>query len=423
MDESHTHSTPGEYRTCEILGVPSPLWSLEVADGGARRRWTLAEGESVSLGASSRSGMRIDDLAVSSVHGEVGVQGGRLWVRDAGSRNGVHVAGARVREAIFDRDGCFVVGRTLLVVGPASGEEAPVEEEPLEGVVGRSQAMLALAREVRRFAGLRAPVLIRGETGVGKELIAGALHQLSARRGPLVPFNMGALSGELVDSELFGHEKGSFTGAMAARQGAFESAQKGTLFLDEVAEMPLSVQARLLRTLENGEIKPVGVAQPRKIDVRVVAASWASLPEQVAQGRFREDLFHRLAVLTLDVPPLRERIGDLGLLARRFLGDMAPEVGEKSLTSGALSRLSTHRWPGNIRELKNVLLRAAVGVPGRSISTGDVELALVPFRAPPMQDRKEDAQVVLEQHSGNKSSAARALGVARSTFRGWVGKR
>jgi DNA-binding NtrC family response regulator len=185
----------------------------------------------------------------------------------------------------------------------------------------------------------------------------------------------------------------------------------------------MSAQAKLLRALENGEVKAVGSTQARKINTRVVAASWVSLQDRISQGQFREDLFHRLAVLTIQVPPLRERFGDLALLANHFLEALAPEVGEKWITSGALSRLSCHPWPGNVRELKNVLLRAALIAPDGWIGTEHVDTALLPFRphlSLEEQLRVREAQRLLEQHEGNVSSAARAMGVARSTFRGWL---
>ncbi|MCS6900499.1 MAG: sigma 54-interacting transcriptional regulator [Myxococcales bacterium] len=416
----------GEHDTIsEVRGLPAFHWSVEISDSKGLRRFALKEGSTLLIGSSSQADVRLEDPTVSGFHGELGVQKGQLWVRDVGSRNGIHVAGARVEQATFLRGGCFVLGRSLVQVSPGDLEREDFSREPpLEGVVGRSQAMLRLAREVRRCAPLRASVLIRGETGTGKELIAEALHRQSSRAsGPFLPLNMGALAPELVDSELFGHEKGAFTGAVVQHQGAFATAHGGTLFLDEVVELPMSAQAKLLRVLENGEVKPVGSAQVRKVNVRVVAASWACLQERVTRGQFREDLFHRLAVLTIQVPPLRERFGDLALLATHFLERMASEVGEKHLTSGALSRLSCHSWPGNVRELKNVLLRAALMSPEPWIGTEQINASLMPFRYVPSRDEQahiREAKRLLEVHEGNVSSAARAMGVARSTFRGWL---
>lgn len=412
----------------EIRGVPSFEWSVEISDGKAPRKVLLHEGQSLLLGSSSRADIRLEDPAVSGAHGEIGVDRGQLWVRDAGSRNGTYVAGARVPQALFLQEGCFVLGRSLVQVVPgALPEEDLSQEEPLPGLIGRSSAMLRLAREIRRFAPLRLPVLIRGETGSGKEKVATALHQESPRsRSPFIALNMSAFSLELIDSELFGHERGAFTGATSATPGAFLAAQDGTVFLDEIAELPMAAQAKLLRTLENGEVKPVGAAQSKKFQARVVAASWASLQDRVNQGRFREDLFHRLEVLTIRVPPLRERFGDLPLLAAHILGSVDPSVGEKSLTSSALSRLSSHAWPGNVRELHNVLNRAALRDPKTPwITTEHIEASMVPFRPSPggdEQERAREVQRVLDQHQGNISSAARSMGIARSTLRKWMGK-
>ncbi len=410
----------------ELQSAPSACWHLEISDGKSCRRHQIEEGQSLSFGASSRVGVQLDDIAVSALHGEVGVRDGRLWVRDAGSRNGTYVGGAIVPSATFSASGCFVAGRTVLAFAPGSdddGEDAS-DEPPLDGVIGQSMPMRRLARAVRRLAGLRAPVLIRGETGTGKELVAHALHRLSPRaKAPFVPINMGSVSPEMADGELFGHERGAFTGAVATRAGVFEAARGGTLFLDEVAELPPLAQSKLLRALENGEVRPVGTAQARQVDVRVVAASWASLEERMARGAFREDLFHRLAVLTVQVPPLRERRADVALLAVSLLGALAPDVGERRLTASALSQLTSHDWPGNVRELKNVLLRAAVLAPGRTLAGEHIDQALVPFRAAapvsPAQ-RRRDAQRALDQHEGNRSRAARSLGVPRSTFRDWI---
>ncbi|RYE82075.1 MAG: sigma-54-dependent Fis family transcriptional regulator, partial [Myxococcales bacterium] len=323
----------------------------------------------------------------------------------------------------------FLAGGTVIAVVPGRCDEDDdaSDEPPLDGVIGQSLPMRRLARAVRKLAALRAPVLIRGETGTGKELVARALHQLGPRgRGPFVPINMGSISPDLADGELFGHERGAFTGAVASRLGAFESARGGTLFLDEVAELPPLAQSKLLRALENGEVRPLGTSQPRQVDVRVVAASWASLEELMPQGAFREDLFHRLAVLTVQVPPLRARPIDIALLARHFLASQASEVGSKTLTGGAISRLSAHPWPGNVRELKNVLLRAAVTAVEPSITSEHIDQALAPFQSAPqpsLDQRRREAQRALDQHRGNRSGAARSLGVARSTFRDWVAPR
>jgi DNA-binding NtrC family response regulator len=413
----------------ELLAMPSTVWTIEVVDERGARRLSLSEGESWVLGSGAEAGVQVHDPTVSAAHCRIGVRAGRFWVEDLGSRNGLYASGGRVDRAQFASGGCFVVGRAVIACAPCRGseEDDAESEEPLEGVIGESLAMRRLARDVRRLAPLRAPVLIRGETGSGKELVAAAVHRCSIRGSrPFVPLNMGALPGELADAELFGHERGAFTGAVTARQGAFEAARGGTLFLDEIAELALPVQAKLLRALEGGEVRTVGSTIARRVDVRVVAATWAPLHDRVAQGSFREDLFHRLAVLTVMVPPLRERRGDILLLARAFLAASAHEVGERSLTPGALSRLAAYEWPGNVRELKNVMLRAAVLASDRAITAELVEQALSvgrPSRESAVVraiDRKAQTRALLAAHQGNVSLTARALGVARSTVRAWT---
>jgi DNA-binding NtrC family response regulator len=435
MEPSVTDSFPPPSRSIQYITVseiqPSPArrWSLEIPDPDRPRRAWISEGDSLLLGASREAGLSFRDPAVSGRHAEVAVRGGKLLLRDVGSRNGTLVAGARVEHAVFDQGGGFVLGHTPVACAPCTDDEDEGldREVPLDGVIGQSLVMLRLAREVRKVAGLRAPVLIRGETGSGKELVASAIHQLGPRsRQPFVPLNMGALPGELVDAELFGHERGAFTGAVSSRVGAFEAARGGTLFLDEVAELPLLAQSKLLRALEGGEIRSVGASQVRRVDVRVVAASWACLDDRVAARTFREDLYHRLAVLTLRVPALRERRSDIRPLADHFLRQLEGEIGERRLSPGGLSRLMAHGWPGNVRELRNVLLRAAVAAPTRTILAEHVERSIVsarPGRPPgPEPDRKEEARHALALHGGNIRQASISLGIARSTLRAWLQK-
>jgi DNA-binding NtrC family response regulator len=412
----------------ELPAVPAHAWVLEICDPWGLARHRLREGEERALGSRGGAAIAVHDPAVSGRHCSVRVERGRLEIADLSSRNGLWAAGARAESLQFEEGGCFVVGRTLIACRPEREEDSAelLAEPPLEGVVGQSLAMRRVARQVRLLAPLRAPVLVRGETGAGKELIAQALHTQSQRAPrPFVALNMGALPGELADAELFGHERGAFTGASVARPGAFEAARGGTLFLDEVAELPMAAQAKLLRALEGGEVRALGATASRRVEVRVVAATWAPLDRRVVEGAFREDLFHRLAVLQVALPPLRERRGDIGLLAGCFLEGISAELGERALTAGALSRLAAHGWPGNVRELRNVLLRAAICAEGRLITPEHVERAI--GRAPASAgrslvpaDRRIEAKATLAAHEGNVSSAARALGVARSTLRAWT---
>ncbi|MCU0680770.1 MAG: sigma 54-interacting transcriptional regulator, partial [Polyangiaceae bacterium] len=333
---------------------PSRVWLVEVSDEMGTKRWPIEEGERLSFGTASASAIRLSDPLVSGCHGQLWVERGSLWLEDSGSRNGTFAAGGvRVMaKARVESNGCFLAGRSLLTAIPLKSEdENALAEAPLEGFIGESLAMRKVAALVRRLAPLRAPVLVQGETGTGKELVAQALHQLGPRgAGPLVALNAAALTGELVDSELFGHERGAFTGAINASPGAFESARGGTLFLDEIAELTPVGQAKLLRALESGEVRAVGASRSKRVDVRVVAASWAPLAALARRGAFREDLFHRIAIFTVCLPPLRERRGDVPALARAFARHAESEMGRRfELTPAALSRLVAHRWPGNVR--------------------------------------------------------------------------
>ncbi len=242
-------------------------------------------------------------------------------------------------------------------------------------IIGRSAVIRALTDAIALAAPTSATVLVTGESGTGKELVARALHDLSPRKDEaFVALNCAALPEELVESELFGHEKGAFTGALAARRGKFEEAHRGTLFLDEIGDMSARTQAKLLRVLQDGLVTRVGGASATKVDVRVVAATNRGLPEAIAAGAFREDLYYRLAVVPLGVPALRERPEDLALLADHFLALIAKSMGRKPrrLERGALAKLARHAWPGNVRELRNLLERLVILTPGEAITEADV---------------------------------------------------
>ncbi|HTY78998.1 MAG TPA: sigma-54 dependent transcriptional regulator [Candidatus Bathyarchaeia archaeon] len=308
-------------------------------------------------------------------------------------------------------------------LGPIAGEgwrKAPVlTESP------RMEAALALAR---RVAGTDATVLIQGETGTGKELMARFIHEASPRaNGPFVAVNCCALPETLVESELFGHERGAFTGAAARRTGWFEVAAGGTLVLDEVSEIPLTVQAKLLRTLQERVVHRVGSSQAVKVNVRVLAISNRDLRTEVKAGRFREDLFYRLNVVNISLPALRERAGDLPLLCRHFLRKYAEATGSpaETLSPEAMERLLAHSWPGNIRELENAIQRAVILASGREIEAEHVlaEASFAP--APPleaagrtvMEHEKELILSTLKRLNGNRTHTAKALGISVRTIR------
>lgn len=258
-------------------------------------------------------------------------------------------------------------------VAPAAPSELPGRF----GMVGASAAMQRLFAMIERVAKSDVPVLVHGETGSGKELVARALHDFGLRaKGPFLAENCAAVAPNLLESELFGHVRGAFTDAVRDRKGTFLAADGGTVFLDEIGDMPLEMQAKILRVLQEGEIRPVGSTKAKKVDVRVVAASHRDLAAMVKVGEFREDLFYRLNVITLEIPALRERAEDVPLLAEFLLGRIAQEAGEapRSLTSGALAALQGRRFPGNVRELENLLRRAAaLTPPGRPIDVADLE--------------------------------------------------
>ncbi len=254
-----------------------------------------------------------------------------------------------------------VVGRALTQPGrrlQRPTQEIENEELPL---IGRSPAMQEIYRVLARLTQTDLTVMINGESGTGKELVARVLHDYGRRRqGPFVAINMAAIPRELVESELFGHEKGAFTGAQTRTQGRFEQAEGGTLFLDEIGDMPLDAQTRLLRVLQEGEYTTVGGRTPIKTNVRIIAATHRDLKAQIQQGLFREDLFYRLNVVPIRIPPLRERLEDVGDLVRHFLRQAAREgLGQKSIEAAAIDRLKAHPWPGNIRELENFVRRVA----------------------------------------------------------------
>lgn len=399
-------------------------WVVEVgASSGAATR-VLSEGEGIVLGSSATADVRIADRAVSGRHCRVRVERGRVVVEDLGSKNGVFVGGGRVERAVLPAGASFVVGRAVVTCGasPASDvlDDGPIE--PIPGLIAGSLAMRRVVREIRRLAPVRGPVLLRGETGTGKDVLARALHAIGPRSArTFLPLNVGTLPRELADAELFGHERGAFTGAIAPRDGAFVEANGGTLFLDEIAELAPDLQVKLLRVLEDGEVRALGGKGRRKVDVRIVSATWAPLDRRVAERSFRHDLYQRLAVFIVDVPPLRDRRSDIAALATKTLFDLREEVGGRELSPAAAARLAAYGWPGNVRELRNVVYRAALGASGRIIRTADVADAIAVAARPVRPSvSAESARATVEDVSGNVSAAARRLGVPRSTLRGWL---
>jgi two-component system, NtrC family, response regulator len=295
-----------------------------------------------------------------------------------------------------------------------------------QGILGKCTPMLEVFRLIKKVAGASAPVLVQGESGTGKEMAAMAIHRLSTRKaGPFVPINCNAIPENLIESELFGHEKGSFTGAHTDRRGLIESAAGGTLFLDEIGELPPSVQVKLLRFLQDQTFHRVGGRQELKGDTRIIAATNANLQDSIKSGAFREDLYFRIAVVVIKLPPLRDRGEDIELVGQAFLERYAVENGRSKLAFGseALKAVNRHLWPGNLRELQNRVQRAVIMADGRRITPADLELEEV-FDAPASFTLKEARENVeremieraLLRHGGKISPAANELGVSRPTF-------
>jgi len=301
-------------------------------------------------------------------------------------------------------------------------------------MVGNSAALQAVRALIDRVGPTHARVLIHGDNGTGKELVARALHQGSPRREQaFVEVNCAAIPSELIESELFGHMKGSFTGAFADRAGKFELADGGTLFLDEVGDMSLSAQAKVLRVLQEGVVTRIGAAKPVEVDVRVLAATNKRLVDEIAAGRFREDLYHRLNVIPIEVPPLRERLEDLPMLVAHFIQTLSREAGvaAKSFQPDALKALERREWPGNVRELRNAIERLLILAPGRQITVadldrllplpGDAAVAAEPGRPPTLETARQDAErafilAKLREFNWNITETARAIAIPRSNL-------
>jgi DNA-binding NtrC family response regulator len=390
------------------------------ASDAPRRAVTLAVGRRIIVGAHVSCDLVIDDAAISGRHVSITGSASGLVVEDLGSKNGVYLAGARVHRAVLHgSQSALEIGRSQVKIEEAAAPQ-PAPVPLLPGLIGDSAPMRRLAADVQRVAALDAPVLVLGESGTGKDVVARAIHSLSHRRGRYVPLNAGGLGEALADSELFGHCRGAFTGAVQARSGAFEQADRGTLFLDEVADLAPSIQVKLLRAVEDGVVRPLGGAAPIKVKTRLVAATWAPLEQRIEAGTFRADLYHRISTFVIRVPPLRQRRSDIPALARALLAARREELGERRLSVAALERLGAYAFPGNVRELFSIVYRAAALCEQREISAADIEAALPSALPRELERRRVDARQLLDVHGGNVSAAARSARVARSTFRSWL---
>ncbi len=422
--------------TLEVISGPN---QGEKATFGVRR---------VGFGTSPDNEFVLDDPAVSRFHGSIEVSDKGYTLVDADSKNGTLVNGIRIGQIFLDNNTTFRVGDSELKFS-TSEESVEVHfsgRDRFGNMLGTSLKMREIFAMLERVAPTDATVLIEGESGTGKELVAEGIHEHSARKGkPFIVVDCSAIARELIESELFGHVRGAFTGATGERKGAFAAAHGGTLFLDELGELPLDLQPKLLRALEKREVKPVGSNDTIKADVRIVAATNRNLIHEVKEGNFREDLYYRFAVIRVALPPLRERTSDIGMLVDHFLKLAAKMAGREDIDISykTMEKLKRHAWPGNVRELKNFVERAVLLTQGAEIETkflgvnalrteskADPELGVKPMAQlaidedMPFKDAKnrliEEFEVaywssLLERTSGNVSKAARIAGVHRKS--------
>jgi two-component system, NtrC family, response regulator GlrR len=413
--------------------VDCHLLVLEGRDAG---RTFVATTECLVIGEHPSADVVLKDPAVSRFHCEITL-GPPASVRDLGSKNGTVVNGVRVDQAPIEEGAILTLGNTKLRFQRASAAAriALSGRDRFGLVVGRSATMRAVFALCEQAAASDATVLIEGETGTGKEATAEAIHKESTRGdGPFVIVDCGAIPPQLLESELFGHERGAFTGAVASRKGAFQAASGGTILLDEIGELGLELQPKLLRVLERKEVKPVGANHYAPVDVRVLAATNRNLREEVTARRFRSDLYYRLAVLRIRIPPLRERRDDLPLLLEHFLQTLGPQHKSESRalrSADFMVELQRHTWPGNIRELRNYIERCLAtraqpspqetemgqSAPAESQQTIDVSQPLKVARETWVSElERRYLAEILRQHDDNITVAARAAGVDRIHF-------
>jgi two-component system, NtrC family, nitrogen regulation response regulator GlnG len=441
-----TKKDPLDVQPTDVVGqgyrppLPEKLRLVVVAGPDRGRFVDLAIG-TYFIGKAPSCELSLTDSGVSRRHLEILVKPDGLQVRDLGSTNGSYFNGARFDTITVGAGASLVIGQTELeVVGPDTAIGIAASTLPKFGeLVGGATTMRQVFTVLQRVAATDACVLVQGETGTGKELVAEAIHASSPRKnGPFVICDLGALPRSLIESELFGHVRGAFTGADRDREGAFSQADGGTIFLDEVGELDAEVQPRLLRALERHQIKPVGTSTYRQVDTRVIAATNRDLTAEVKAGRFREDLFHRLAVVRVQLPPLRERREDIPLLVEHFLAQAAADHGRAApaVPPGTMAALVAHDWPGNVRELRNILERALSLAPDRpsldpvmlgldDLATRHVSGSSTPapvdvsIHFKEAKDRliqvweREYVEALLSKAQGNVSLAARQAGIDR----------
>jgi DNA-binding NtrC family response regulator len=413
---------------------------LLVVGRDAYATYDLPASGALTIGRGESNAVRVDDPLASRTHACLHV-GDAMYLEDVGSVNGTRVKdrivkpGERVRIKVGET---IQIGSSVLIVQRRAAQADLIRPETLrdEGLASTlspapgarsGEAMRRVHELAERAAAGTINVLIMGETGVGKELLAETVHRASPRRGgPYVCLNCAALSETLLESELFGHERGAFTGAVQAKPGLLETAARGTLFLDEVGELPLSTQAKLLRVIETREVARLGSVRPHRIDVRFIAATNRDLEAEVARGAFRADLYYRLNGITLTIPPLRSRLEEIRPLAETFARQICRDLGRQAplLPPASVSHLEGYAWPGNIRELKNVIERAVLLCEGPMLEPQHMPLErpltesqkLTSSGAGPARSERDRIVEALAACAGNQSRAAKMLGIPRRTF-------
>jgi two-component system response regulator GlrR len=430
---------PPETRTRTDLPASTTLrsFTLRVVSGPDAGATVESDGARLSVGSADDASLRLTDPYVSRYHAEFEATEDGVQVRDLGSRNGTRVGGLTVRDVSTRGELEVELGRTRLKVVPGSGRmEVPLSvAERFGRLVGSAAPMRAVYATLERASPTSAPVLITGESGTGKELVARSIHDASPRaRRPFEVVDCGSMPPTLIESELFGYERGAFTGARGDQPGVFERAEGGTVFLDELGELPLDLQPRLLRVLGEGEVRRLGGGAARKVDVRVVAATNRDLRREVNDKRFRLDLFYRLAVVRVHLPPLRDRVEDLPALVSHLIGVIERERGVRAepIDDALWAALARHHWPGNVRELRNYLEQWLVlRTPPTFDADADADGAeggFAPYLAMPLREAKQllterfertYLERALADADGNVAEAARRAGVDRVTvFRG-----
>jgi DNA-binding NtrC family response regulator len=392
-------------------------------DGAERGKEVVPDRAVVRVGSATDVDVVLTDPTVSRYHCELSLKGDRVRVVDTGSANGTFAGGLRFRDAEVPMGTPLTLGRTTVRVTTADEMvEVPLSTKDRFGtLLGRSARMREVFAVLERVSPSNATVLLEGESGTGKELAAEGIHGASPRaKGPLVVFDCGAVPHDLVESALFGHVRGAFTGAVADRRGVFEEADGGTLFFDEIGELPIDLQPKLLRAIEKREVRPVGSSQTIACDVRVVAATNRALEAEVNAGRFREDLYYRLSVVRVTMPPLRERLEDVPMLVAHFLSQLSADAAEPPrLSDPALAALAARPWPGNVRELKNAvertvaLMGGATSAPGASSVRAAPPDLSVPFHEACDAFARRYLEAAMRRSGGNVSAAAKAAGVSR----------